>query len=114
MARVLVCGRRCVLTVNPGIMVDVFLKKFLGADEVLGMEIAAYRGWVPGVLVGKKKAATLKVTFGEMVTEIGLGDRLDQSCSTPWIGLQTTSSQMFNPNLFRRAIYGSCHQGWVS
>lgn len=75
------CGRRCVLTANPRIMVEAFLKEFLGADMVLGTEISSYGGRatglveVPGVLVGKNKADALKAAFGEAAPEIGLGDR---------------------------------------
>ncbi|XP_073135295.1 glycerol-3-phosphate acyltransferase RAM2-like [Henckelia pumila] len=75
------CGRRCVLTANPRIMVEAFLKEYLGADMVLGTEILSYRGWAtglvkkPGVLVGRNKADALKAAFPEMRPEIGLGDR---------------------------------------
>ena len=59
------CGKRCVLTANPRIMVEAFLKDFLGADMVLGIEIGTYRGRAtefvckPGVLMGKNKASAL-------------------------------------------------------
>lgn len=75
------CGRRCVLTANPRIMVEGFLKDFLGADMVLGTEIRTYKGRAtgfvspPGVLVGKKKAAALRKAFADEQPEIGLGDR---------------------------------------
>ncbi|KAL8532564.1 hypothetical protein ACS0TY_008959 [Phlomoides rotata] len=76
------CGRRVVLTANPRIMVEAFLKEFLGADTVLGTEIGSYGGRAtgfvkePGVLVGKNKADALTAAFGEaVVPEIGLGDR---------------------------------------
>ncbi|XP_073303925.1 glycerol-3-phosphate acyltransferase RAM2-like [Primulina huaijiensis] len=75
------CGRRCVLTANPRIMVEAFLKEYLGADMVLGTEILSYRGRAtglvekPGVLVGRNKADALKAAFGERQPEIGLGDR---------------------------------------
>ncbi|KAK1281746.1 Glycerol-3-phosphate 2-O-acyltransferase 4 [Acorus calamus] len=76
------CGRRCVLTANPTIMVEPFLKDYLGADVVVGTEIGVWRGRAtgfvkkPGVLVGEKKAAALKEVFGEWSPEIGIGDRM--------------------------------------
>ncbi|XP_008777122.2 glycerol-3-phosphate acyltransferase RAM2-like [Phoenix dactylifera] len=75
------CGKRCVLTANPRIMVEAFLKEYLGADMVIGTEIATYKGRAtgfvrrPGVLVGANKAAALRKVFGEASPEIGLGDR---------------------------------------
>ncbi|KAL3841015.1 hypothetical protein ACJIZ3_025606 [Penstemon smallii] len=75
------CGKRCVLTANPRIMVEAFLKEFLGADLVLGTEVLTWKGRAtgfvkePGVLVGMNKANALKAAFGEKVPEIGLGDR---------------------------------------
>lgn len=75
------CGRLCVLTANPRIMVEAFLKEFLGADLVLGTEVSTYGGRAtgfvkePGVLVGKNKADALKAAFGDPPPEIGLGDR---------------------------------------
>ncbi|XP_055808671.1 glycerol-3-phosphate acyltransferase RAM2-like [Solanum dulcamara] len=75
------CGKRCVLTASPRILVEHFLKDYLGADIVLGTEIETYKsratGFVrsPGVLVGKNKANALRRTFGEIQPEIGLGDR---------------------------------------
>ncbi|XP_030497847.1 glycerol-3-phosphate acyltransferase RAM2-like [Cannabis sativa] len=78
------CGRRCVLTANPRIMVEAFLKEFLGADMVLGTEIESYKGRAtgfvrrPGVLVGKNKADALKKAFGGETNrpDLALGDRL--------------------------------------
>lgn len=76
------CGKRCVLTANPRIMVEAFLKDYLGADVVLGTEIATYKGRAtgfvdgPGVLVGRNKAKALQKAFDASSTpEIGLGDR---------------------------------------
>ncbi|XP_022942281.1 glycerol-3-phosphate 2-O-acyltransferase 6-like [Cucurbita moschata] len=77
------CGKRCVLTANPTVMVEPFLKEFLGVDLVLGTEIVATEsgratGLVgrKGVLVGTNKADALNVQFGDVPPEIGLGDRL--------------------------------------
>jgi glycerol-3-phosphate acyltransferase len=75
------CGKQCVLTANPRIMVEAFLKEFLGVELVLGTEIGSYKGRAtgfvkkPGVLVGKNKADALQKAFGERQPEIGLGDR---------------------------------------
>ncbi|XP_047310607.1 glycerol-3-phosphate acyltransferase RAM2-like [Impatiens glandulifera] len=76
------CGRRCVLTANPRIMVEPFLKEYLGADLVLGTEVGSYKGIATGlvsgrgVLVGKHKADALRKTFGDgLVVDVGLGDR---------------------------------------
>uniref|UniRef100_A0ACD5X8P5 Uncharacterized protein n=1 Tax=Avena sativa TaxID=4498 RepID=A0ACD5X8P5_AVESA len=78
------CGRRYVLTANPRIMVEAFLKEYAGADAVLGTELVVWRGRAtglvasPGVLVGEKKADALRRAFGEAASarpEIGLGDR---------------------------------------
>ncbi|XP_047321070.1 glycerol-3-phosphate acyltransferase RAM2-like [Impatiens glandulifera] len=75
------CGRRVVLTANPRIMVEPFLKEFLGVNKVLGTEIGVYKGRATGfvnksgVLVGNNKANVLKKTFGDELPQIGLGDR---------------------------------------
>ncbi|KAI3459495.1 hypothetical protein Pfo_016158 [Paulownia fortunei] len=76
------CGRKCVLTANPRIMVEPFLKNYLGVDVVLGTEISSYKGIAtglvasPGVLVGKNKAIALRKAFGtESMPDIGIGDR---------------------------------------
>ena len=77
------CGKRCVLTANPRIMVEAFLKDFLGADLVLGTEVHTYKGRATGlvsgggVLVGESKAEALRKAFGETYPpEIGIGDRV--------------------------------------
>lgn len=76
------CGTRYVLTANPRIMVEGFLKEYLGADVVLGTEISTFRGRAtgfltsPGVLVGNNKALALQKAFCDTSPpDIGLGDR---------------------------------------
>ncbi|KAL8199452.1 hypothetical protein R6Q57_013020 [Mikania cordata] len=76
------CGKRCVLTANPTVMVEPFLKEFLGADLVLGTEIGSWRGLAtglvkpPGILVGSNKAdALLKAFEDTSLPEVALGDR---------------------------------------
>ncbi|KAL7105464.1 hypothetical protein ACP275_07G046400 [Erythranthe tilingii] len=56
-------GRKCVVTVNPRIMVEPFLKNYLDVDAVLG------------VLAGEEKAVAVgKVFEDSSVPEIGIGD----------------------------------------
>lgn len=78
------CRKRCVLTGNPRIMVEWFSKEYLGADMVLGTELATCRGRAtglvrsPGVLVGQNKARALRNAFCDAKSgrpDIGLGDR---------------------------------------
>ncbi|KAL5219261.1 hypothetical protein ABZP36_019945 [Zizania latifolia] len=75
------CGRRCVLTANPRIMVEAFLKEYVGADTVVGTELVIWRGRAtglvraPGVLVGENKADALRKKFGAASPEVGIGDR---------------------------------------
>ncbi|KAJ4764663.1 glycerol-3-phosphate acyltransferase 3 [Rhynchospora pubera] len=70
--------RRYVLTANPTIMVESFLKEYLGVDVVVGTEIEIRNGRAtgfvrqPGVLVGEKKAAALGEMFDKS-PHIGLG-----------------------------------------
>lgn len=77
------CKRKVVVTANPTVMVEPFVKDFLGGDKVLGTEIEVNpktkkaTGFVkkPGVLVGKWKRLAVAKEFGEESPDIGLGDR---------------------------------------
>ncbi|KAK4367481.1 hypothetical protein RND71_011273 [Anisodus tanguticus] len=76
------CGKRCVLTANPRIMVEAFLKEYLGVDMVIGTEICTYKGRATGfvngpeILVGENKAKALQKAFGsKSAPHIGIGDR---------------------------------------
>ncbi|GAV81735.1 Acyltransferase domain-containing protein/HAD domain-containing protein [Cephalotus follicularis] len=77
------CKRKVVVTANPTLMVEPFVKDFLGGDKVLGTEIEVNpktkkaTGFVkkPGVLVGKWKKLAILKEFGEQVPDLGLGDR---------------------------------------
>lgn len=77
------CKRKVVVTANPTIMVEPFVKDFLGGDKVLGTEIEVNpktkkaTGFVkkPGVLVGKWKKLSLLKEFEDEKPHIGIGDR---------------------------------------
>ncbi|KHN42191.1 Glycerol-3-phosphate acyltransferase 4 [Glycine soja] len=78
------CKRKVVVTANPTVMVEPFVKDFLGGDKVLGTEIEVNpktkkaTGFVkkPGVLVGKwKRLAVLKEFGDDESPDVGLGDR---------------------------------------
>ncbi|KAG9130566.1 hypothetical protein Leryth_011821 [Lithospermum erythrorhizon] len=77
------CKKKVVVTANPSIMVEPFVKDYLGGDKVLGTEIEVNAktkratGFVkkPGVLVGKWKKISVLKEFGEEMPDIGIGDR---------------------------------------
>ncbi|KAM7508643.1 hypothetical protein LguiA_019096 [Lonicera macranthoides] len=77
------CKRKVVVTANPRVMVEPFVKEFLGGDKVLGTEIEVNpktkkaTGFLkkPGVLVGKWKKLAIMKEFGEESPDIGIGDR---------------------------------------
>ncbi|GMI67042.1 GLYCEROL-3-PHOSPHATE sn-2-ACYLTRANSFERASE 6 [Hibiscus trionum] len=76
------CGKKCVLTANPRVMVEPFLKEYLGTDMVIGTEIHVFKGRAtglvknPGILVGANKADALVKAFrNESMPNIAIGDR---------------------------------------
>lgn len=77
------CKRKVVVTANPTVMVEAFVKDYLGADQVLGTEIAVSprtkraTGFVkkPGVLVGDLKRLAILKEFGDESPDLGIGDR---------------------------------------
>lgn len=69
------------VTVNPRIMVEPFLKNYLGVDLVLGTEIESWKGIAtglvaaPGVLASEAKAVAVMKAFGtSSEPEIGICD----------------------------------------
>lgn len=77
------CERKVVVTANPTLMVEPFVRDFLGGTKVLGTEIEVNpktkkaTGFVkkPGVLVGDRKRLALLKEFGDESPDIGIGDR---------------------------------------
>lgn len=81
-------GRKVVVTSSPRIMVETFLRRHLGADEVIGTEIEVNKyGRATGfvkvparVLVGLQKRIAVKALFGDDTPSVGIGrERIERS-----------------------------------
>lgn len=77
------CKRKVVVTANPTVMVETFVREYLGGEKVLGTEIEVdprtkkATGFVkkPGVLVGDLKRLAILREFGDVAPDVGIGDR---------------------------------------
>lgn len=77
------CERKVVVTANPVVMVDVFVKECLGGEKVIGTEIEIdpvtkrATGLVkePGFLIGEWKKIAVQKEFCDDLPDIGIGDR---------------------------------------
>jgi hypothetical protein len=118
------CGRRYIVTANPRIMVEPFLKEYLDVEAVMGTEIQATSGGYAtgfvassssGVLVGMNKRSAVKNFFANETPDIGLGDR---ESDYPFMSICKVSQSLsvssfpfflYCPSLHHLALHRFCH-----
>ncbi|RVW47032.1 Glycerol-3-phosphate 2-O-acyltransferase 4 [Vitis vinifera] len=111
------CERKVVVTANPTLMVEPFVRDFLGGTKVLGTEIEVNpktkkaTGFVkkPGVLVGDRKRLALLKEFGDESPDIGIGDRESDHdfmsiCKEGYMVLPSKSATPMPPNRLKTPI----------
>ncbi|KAJ9681443.1 hypothetical protein PVL29_020357 [Vitis rotundifolia] len=111
------CERKVVVTANPTLMVEPFVRDFLGGTKVLGTEIEVNprtkkaTGFVkkPGVLVGDRKRLALLKEFGDESPDIGIGDRESDHdfmsiCKEGYMVLPSKSATPVPPNRLKTPI----------
>ncbi|XAR54053.1 Glycerol-3-phosphate 1-O-acyltransferase [Bertholletia excelsa] len=77
------CDKKVVVTVSPRVMVEPFVREYLGADKVLGTELevnpltqrATGFAKKPGILFGKWKKMAVMKEFGDETPDVGIGNR---------------------------------------